>query len=607
MPGNRDYFGGITDARDRRRYSRQITSLNYIKLGETNGGILLDVSEDGLAFTAAESLVGEFIPRLRFQLAENADWIEASGRIIWLNDSKKGAGIQFVSISNEDREQIRRWILSKTPSEIQDSARAARKIHKESEITTFPAPRNDTRKIETQYEILEPDLQRMFPSESVLGPEAAQPNPVRAPQVDASSAIHAAPHEEYFPSESAMRREPAVTEAPEVEIQSHAREARHEELPSENISQVRTTVPRFASTLQVETPPETHQAQQKVSVPPERARPIEQPEAATEPEPASVANTNEFRPSDFARRAARIPTFGYQTSAGYQKQEDWTNWVDPATAHRSKLGFVVLGLLLVVAAFAIGMSFGHGSFDEFAENIRRLMPDKYQQAPSVATPSAESAATPQSTAAETKTDAKADAPAPAQSAEPSAQTSETPAASNPDTPPSKNEKTQAAETPSETETSSGSEKGKSGVSRDDSVPVLVTAAGAGEPFRLTTPETAVSASSSVAISSQTSVLVPREAGAVVSQQPKRLQPGTLVFHVDPQYPRKLARNEVAIVKVLATVGENGQVINVQRISGPQPFASSAISAVREWRYSPTLFDSRPVKTEQTITIAFRSR
>jgi TonB family protein len=604
MPGNQDYFGGITDARDRRRHSRQITSLNYIKLGETNGGILLDVSEDGLAFTAAESLVGEFIPRLRFQLAENADWIEASGRIIWLNDSKKGAGIQFVSISDEDREQIRRWILSKTPSEIQDSARAARRTHKESEVTTFPAPRNDTRKIETQYEILEPDLQKMFPSESVLGLEGARPNPVRTPQVEAPSAIHASPHEEYFPSESAMRREPPVTAAPEVEIQPHAREAQHGELSSENVPQVRKALPRFASTLQVETPPETHQARQKESVAPERARPIEQQETGAEPEPASVANTNEFRPSDFARRAARVPTFGYQTSAGYQKQEDWTNWVDPATTHRSKLGFVVLGLLLVVAAFAIGMSFGHGSFDEFAENIRRLMPDKYQQAPSVATPSADSAATPRSTAAETKTDALAQA----QSAEPSAQTSETPTASNPDTPPSKNEKTQAAETPSETETSSGGEKGKSGVSQDDSTSVLVTAAGTGgQPFRLTTPETAVSASSSVAISSQTSVLVPREAGAEASQQPKRLQPGTLLFHVDPQYPRKLARNEVAIVKVLATVGENGQVINVQQISGPQQFASAAISAIREWRYSPTLFDGRPVKTEQTITIAFRSR
>src|ERR1700719_1208915 len=316
MPGSQDYFGGITDARDRRRHSRQITSLNYIKVGETNGGILLDVSEDGVACTAAEPLVGEFIPRLRFHLAENADWIEASGRIIWLNDSKKGAGIQFVSISDEDREQIRRWVSSKTPSEIQDSARAGRRSRKESEVMPFPAPRSDTRKIETQYEILEPDLQRMFPSESVLGPEAAQPIPVRVPQVDASSAIHAAPHEEYFPSESAMRREPAVTEASEVEIQSHAREARHEELPSENVPQVWTTGPRFASTLQVETPPETHQARQKESAAPERARPIEQPEAATEPEPASVANTNERRAGDLGQTPARVPPCCYQTSRG---------------------------------------------------------------------------------------------------------------------------------------------------------------------------------------------------------------------------------------------------------------------------------------------------
>ena len=85
MPGSQDYFGGITDARDRRSHSRQITTLNYITLGESNGGILLNISEDGLAFTAAEPLVGEFVPRLRFQLEEKAEWIEASGRIVWLD------------------------------------------------------------------------------------------------------------------------------------------------------------------------------------------------------------------------------------------------------------------------------------------------------------------------------------------------------------------------------------------------------------------------------------------------------------------------------------------------------------------------------------------
>ena len=76
-----------------------------------------------------------------------------------------------------------------------------------------------------------------------------------------------------------------------------------------------------------------------------------------------------------------------------------------------------------------------------------------------------------------------------------------------------------------------------------------------------------------------------------------MQLGTLVFRVDPQYPKKIGRSEVEIVKLMATVGENGQVTDVQRLSGSPPFATAAISAIREWKYSPTLFDGRPVKTE----------
>lgn len=121
-----------------------------------------------------------------------------------------------------------------------------------------------------------------------------------------------------------------------------------------------------------------------------------------------------------------------------------------------------------------------------------------------------------------------------------------------------------------------------------------------------TPENAVSATSSVAVSSQATILVPREVGVDAAQEAKRLQLGTLVFRVDPQYPKKIGRSEVEIVKLMATVGENGQVTDVQRLSGSPPFATAAISAIREWKYSPTLFDGRPVKTEEKITVAFRS-
>jgi hypothetical protein len=629
MPASQDYFGSISDTRDRRRHSRQVTALNYIRLGESNGGILLNVSEDGLAFTAAEPLASEFIPRLRFQLAEKAEWIEASGRIVWLNDSKKGAGIEFIDISNAGREQIRQWIESKKPrAEIQEPVNAARKTRKESEVTPFPAPKNDTHKIETQYEILEPHLRKMFPSESVLEVETARPAP--PPQVTAYNETQAASRAQYFPSESDEDRESAVTSAPPIERQPVSHETRYAESVSEN---VRAAEPRFRQAVQIETLPETNQIhqQEKESAPPESARLMEQSDEAPETTPDSVARTNQFQPGDSAARAVRVPNFGYQISpselsgragrvpsfgyqtaaSSYQQPEDWTNWVDPAAnPHRGKLGFVVVGVLLVVAAFAIGMAFGHGSFDGLLESIRERVPDKYQLAPSASGPSAGSASTSTSETGKTKPET----PAQAQSDTSSAQTSETPSAPSPATPPSEPASSRTSDTETHPEAASSvaevagpSGRGKAAATESDST-ILVSAAGSGNgPFRLTTPETAVSASSSVAISSQATVLVPRAAGADPAQEAKRLQLGILVFHVEPQYPKKVGRSEVEIVKVLATVGENGQVTNVQRISGPPLFASAAISAIREWKYSPTLFDGRPVKTEEKITVAFRSR
>jgi hypothetical protein len=612
MPGSQDYFGGITDTRDRRRHSRQITTLNYIKLGESNGGILLNISEEGLAFTAAEPLVGEFIPRLRFQLEEKAEWIEASGRIVWLNDSKKGAGIQFLEISDADRQQIGRWIESKNLSEIQDAETTPRKIRKETEVTPFPTPKSNSRNIEKQYEILEPNLRRMFPSESVLGVEAAHPAP--SLQVEAFNETKAT-RADYFPSENDARREVPAVPGPQVEIHSSGREGRHAESLSESVARVPAAETRFAQAVQVETLAETETHQKvKESPLPERAPLIERSESLPERRPDSTADTNQFLPGGLAGRSVRVPTFGYQptSSSNYEQQDDWTNWVDPsASAHRSKLGFVVMGVLLVVAAFAIGLVFGHGSIEGFIENIREYVPDKYRQEPTANVSAAESAP-PAPKVEKTRTDT--DTPAQTQSDNSADQASEAPATSSQATPSSEpvasrtgNKGTPASAASSYTDTDSASETGKPAAAEGDSTPVLISVASSGSgPLRLVAPENAVSASSSVAVSSQATILVPREVGADAAQEAKRLQLGTLVFRVDPQYPKKIGRSEVEIVKLLATVGENGQVTNVQRLSGPLPFATAAIGAIREWKYSPTLFDGRPVKTEQKITVAFRS-
>jgi hypothetical protein len=608
MPGSQDYFGGITDARDRRSHSRQITTLNYIKLGESNGGILLNISEDGLAFTAVEPLVGEFVPRLRFQLEEKAEWIEASGRIVWLNDSKKGAGIQFLDISDADRGQIRRWIESKNLSEIQDAERIPRKIRKEAEVTPFPAPKSNTHTIEKQYEILEPHLRRMFPSESVSGVEVA--HPAQSHQVEAFNKTQPA-NADYFPSENDARREVPVAPDPQVKIHSSSRAGRHAESLSESVAHVPAAETRFAQAVQVETLAETEtHRKEKESALLERAPLIEHSESVPERRPDSTAHTNQFLPNTLASRSARVPTFGYQSTSApnYEQPDDWTNWVDPAAStHRSKLGFVVMGVLLVVAAFAIGLAFGHGSLEGFIDNIREYVPDKYRQEPTANISAAESAP-PAPKVEKTQTDT----PAQAGSDNSVNQASEAPATSSPQTPSSqpvasRTDNNPATAASSQADTDSASETGKPAAGEGDSTPVLISVAGSGSgPFRLTAPETAVSATSSVAVSSQATILVPRAVGVDAAQEAKRLQLGTLVFRVDPQYPKKIGRGEVEIVKLLATVGENGQVTNVEHLSGSLPFATAAMSAIREWKYSPTLFDGRPVKTEEKITVAFRS-
>jgi periplasmic protein TonB len=118
----------------------------------------------------------------------------------------------------------------------------------------------------------------------------------------------------------------------------------------------------------------------------------------------------------------------------------------------------------------------------------------------------------------------------------------------------------------------------------------------------------VSASSSFAISSQSSVLVPPEAGPSSLHQPERLLLGSLIFHVEPQYSPGFDQIEIEeIAKLRATVGENGQITEVKRISGPTPLITAAMSAIRQWRYTPTLLNGRPVRTEEDVTIEFRAR
>lgn len=81
--------------------------------------------------------------------------------------------------------------------------------------------------------------------------------------------------------------------------------------------------------------------------------------------------------------------------------------------------------------------------------------------------------------------------------------------------------------------------------------------------------------------------------------------GLLVHRVEPAYPTlaKSARVQGEVV-LNAIIDANGQIQNLQLVSGHPMLVPAAIAAVREWRYKPYLLNGQPVEVETTITVIF---
>jgi hypothetical protein len=132
--------------------------------------------------------------------------------------------------------------------------------------------------------------------------------------------------------------------------------------------------------------------------------------------------------------------------------------------------------------------------------------------------------------------------------------------------------------------------------------ILVRGPGDGsKPFRLTLPEKTIAASRTFAMAAQLSVMV-----APVPWGAARLQAGGIVSYVWPSYPKAGDRHAAAeTVKVRTIIGTSGQLEEIKLLSGSAALFSAVSSAIRQWRFKPTLLDERPVSAQEDVTIAFR--
>ena len=101
---------------------RRILPIGYVELGQENGGILLNLSEGGLAVRSPLPLVSREFTGIRFQAPKAQAWLTASGRIVWLSDSKKEGGIQFTELPGDARQQIHKW--ASADSDLEDGGQS---------------------------------------------------------------------------------------------------------------------------------------------------------------------------------------------------------------------------------------------------------------------------------------------------------------------------------------------------------------------------------------------------------------------------------------------------------------------------------------------------
>jgi hypothetical protein len=95
----------------RKRFRKRPPRLVYVELGNGNGGMMRDLSEDGFALRAMMPLAtGE---KLHFCLSlEDATRIEGESQVIWTGEGGRAAGLKFVEITPQARASIREWLAS---------------------------------------------------------------------------------------------------------------------------------------------------------------------------------------------------------------------------------------------------------------------------------------------------------------------------------------------------------------------------------------------------------------------------------------------------------------------------------------------------------------
>jgi Gram-negative bacterial TonB protein C-terminal/PilZ domain len=722
MSNLQEHFEALPPTRDRRRQARTTpASLAYVMLDDTNGGIVLNISETGMAIAVADLLVvGGYLPRIRFQLPSSTQSIEISGQIVWLAESKKGAGIRFVDLTADAESQISNWIASERPApEFEQLPKLLRRDKQPLEFSSrksrriFSDPSDRDEEATARYA-------EMFPSESTYAKHTTTGDEIKPQQ--GPLPVPAGTHNNAGVSMFGSAAEISTGNVPQNLAASfpseHARDFAREP--------IKTSIPELSESLR----PEPAQSLTPATLENFPTEPIGSffPEQVQTSSPELIAHTtpqaSEIVAPEILDASAlslvenlrekvhdHTPVAGFGPQVRTDRAESSADRIEDSPSHFHVLeisGFQVAAFvfLFAVIGFIVGLTIGRGPLGKRLRDAQKSILAVDATSPALPTrpgettspistpPAANTFNTPavnspvleteesrsqipsaqslNARPADSATRVRPAGPSSAVTSRPnidsdnssganklddatpseenskestrhsesfanvpstdlnSSPTIESKPSANPETGPERNGSTgliarNAPPPVSPKPTHSPKAVGPISAAPRNPVPrsvtpptdaaryrsphsaFLVTAPAEGsQPTRVIFPEKLIAGSPLFAITSRLSVLVSFEPGPEVVHQPARLQAGELVSYVAPRFPRPRLRNGLTeTVKVRVTIGQLGQVMDIKPVSGPISLLPATMSAVRLWRYEPTLLNERPVQAQQDVTVEFR--
>jgi TonB family protein len=551
-------------------------------LGESNGGIVLNISESGIAVQAAEALdAGDSPLAMRIEIPRSRKPLEVSGEIVWVGESRKEAGLRFVDLQEDALKRIRAWMAREVSPET---------AHEESEEEVEqPVARDAEVRAETVVtsEAFADREDHVAETEALAAQDEEEPGEVEEPvEFDEEAADEPADVRESEPVEAAEDAAVAMEASSRVAKESVAAAPVTRKEKEEH--RARTIAPPV---LTFEKKPQT---------PNSRYTPI----SGTHGAPAFALAAAPPSPARYSTGDAASSLFPKpRVSAEPAAAAD--GWKSFRVQLQSGWFLAALVLLLATISFVAGMAVRRGALNRVIGDVDDVAQPKSAPAPTTGNLATNPYGNGSGAAAST-VPAK---PLQIEIVDLENHRWTIPAATGTnrgDASAARQTQVNEAVPPGEgAAASSASNLPNQNSAKGASSNSAAVAAKPGAPLMLSLPETPISASGSIAIRAMG--MVPMPAGdAQSAQRARNLQIGELTNLVEPVYPLDARRARLeGTVKLHIVVGTNGRIESLQAVSGPESLTQAAMTAAREWRYNPTLLNGKPVETQEDVSFVFR--